>query len=71
MGVFRATRKGFISRTVMKDVNNPLIVLDIVVRASLGGAQEAAKAVELNVSTAPFRHAIEEIISTRHYRVEG
>ena len=55
----------------MKDVNNPLIVLDIVVRASLGGAQEAAKAVELNVSTAPFRHAIEEIISTRHYRVEG
>jgi heme-degrading monooxygenase HmoA len=70
MGAFLASRQGFISRTVLKDVNNPLLVLDMVVWASLDEAIEAAKAVE-EVSTAPFLQAIEEIISMSHYTVEG
>ena len=67
MGAFLATRKGFISRTVMKDINNPLLFIDIVVWASLDDATGAAKAVEEDVSTAPFLQAIEKIISTSHY----
>ncbi len=46
MGAFLATRKGFISRTLMKDVNNPLLFIDIVVWASVNDATGAAKAVE-------------------------
>ena len=67
MGAFLATRKRFISRTVMKDVNNPLLFIDIVVWASLGDAAGAAKAAEEEVSTAPFLQAIENIIPTSHY----
>jgi hypothetical protein len=70
MGAFLATRKGFISRTVMKDVNNPLLFIDIVVWASLNDATGAANAVEEEVSTAPFLQAIEKIISTSHYTVK-
>jgi hypothetical protein len=70
MGAFLATRKGFISRTVMKDVNNPLVFLDIVVWESLDDATGAAKAVEEDASTAPFLQAIEEIISMSHYTVQ-
>ncbi len=71
MGTFLASRKGFISRTVLKDVNNPLVILDIVVWASLDEATGAAKAVEEEASMAPFLQAIEEIISMSHYTVEG
>ena len=70
MGAFLATRKRFISRTVMKDVNNPLLFIDIVVWASLGDAAGAAKAAEEEVSTAPFLQAIEKIISMSHCTVE-
>jgi hypothetical protein len=71
MGAFLTSRKGFISRTVQKDVNNPLVVLDIVVWASLDDAIASAKAVEEDASVAPFIQAIEEIISMSHYTAEG
>ncbi len=54
----------------MKDINNPLLFIDIVVWASLDDATGAAKAVEEEVSTAPFLQAIKKIISMSHYTVE-
>jgi hypothetical protein len=55
---------------VLKDVNNPLLFLDIVAWASLDDATAAAKAVETEESTAPFVQAIEEILSMSHYTAQ-
>jgi hypothetical protein len=52
---------------MLKDVSNPLVVLDNVVWASLDDAMAAAKAVEEEASTAPFVQAIEEFILLSHY----
>jgi hypothetical protein len=71
MGAFLATRKGFISRTVLKDVNDPALMIDLVEWGTLEDAVGSAKAAEEEASVLPFVQAIETIISMSHYTVVG
>ena len=56
---------------MLKDVNNPALVLDIVDWETLEDAAGAAKAVEEEASVLPFVQAIDTIISMSHYTVAG
>lgn len=71
MGAFLSTRKGFIARTVLKDMSDPAMVIDMVDWATLEDAVGAAKAVETEASLLPFVQAIENIVSMSHYSVSG